>query len=106
MGATTLLSEAISSQLGGRVEKLFGITSFRVDPFLAGTGTEQNAATRVTVQQQVSKNISVIYSTNVTGSQEEVIQIEYQVRPDLSIVALRDINGTFSLDIVKKIRFK
>ncbi len=106
MGATTLLSEAISSQLGGRVEKLFGITSFRVDPFLAGTGTEQNAATRVTVQQQVSRYLSVIYSTNVTGSQEEVIQIEYQVRPDLSIVALRDINGTFSLDIVKKKRFK
>jgi hypothetical protein len=48
----------------------------------------------------------VIYSTNVTGSSEQVIQIEYQVRPDLSIVALRDINGTFSLDIVKKIRFK
>lgn len=106
MGATTLLSEAISSQLGGRVEKLFGITSFRVDPFLAGTGTEQNAATRVTVQQQLSKNISVIYSSNVTGSQEQLIQIEYHVTPDLSVIALRDINGTFSLDIVRKTRFK
>jgi translocation and assembly module TamB len=106
MGATTLLSEAISSQLGGRVEKLFGITSFRVDPFLAETGTEQNEATRVTVQQQVSKNVTVTYSSNVTGSQEQLIQIEYHVRPDLSIIALRDINGIFSLDVVRKIRFK
>ena len=31
-GATALLSEAVSSQVGGRLEKLFGITNFRVDP--------------------------------------------------------------------------
>lgn len=105
-GATTLLSEAITSQLGGRVEKLFGISSFRVDPFLSPTSTQQNAATRVTVQQNLANKITITYSSNVTGSQEQVIQIEYQVRPDLSIVALRDINGTFSLDVVKKKRFK
>src|SRR5712691_3212863 len=55
LGATTLLSEAISSQLGGRIERLFGISRFRVDPFLAGTGTgtgtEQNTAARITIEQ-------------------------------------------------------
>jgi translocation and assembly module TamB len=48
-GASQLLSEAISSQLGGRLERLFGITRLRVDPGLGGvgsTGTEQNAAAR------------------------------------------------------------
>src|SRR5262249_6088025 len=29
-GASALLSEAVSSQLGGRVERLFGLTHFRV----------------------------------------------------------------------------
>jgi len=107
MGATTLLSEAVSSQLGGRMQKFFGISSFRVDPFLvAGTGTEQSAATRVTVQQQVSHNLTITYSSNVTGSSEQVIQIEYNVRPDISIVALRDLNGTFSLAVEFKKRFK
>jgi len=106
MGATTLLSEAITSQLGGRVEKLFGISSFRVDPFLSPTSTQQNAATRVTVQQNLAHKLTITYSSNVAGSQEQVIQIEYQVRPDLSIVALRDLNGTFSLDVVKRKRFK
>jgi translocation and assembly module TamB len=107
MGATTLLSEAVSNQLGGRMEKLFGISSFRVDPFLvAGGGTEQSAATRVTVEQQVSHNLTITYSSNVTGSSEQVIQIEYNVRPDISIVALRDLNGTFSLAVEFKKRFK
>ena len=50
-GATALLSEAISSGLGGRIEHLFGISNFRVDPFLAGTTTESNAAARVTIQK-------------------------------------------------------
>jgi translocation and assembly module TamB len=106
MGATTLLSEAISNQLGGRLEKLFGISRFRVDPFLAGTGNEQNAAARVTIEEQVGHNLTITYVTNVTGAQEEVIQVEYLVRPDISIIALRDYNGTFGLDVVFKKRFK
>jgi len=47
-------SEAVSSQVGGRMERLFGITRFRVDPGLAGvgsTGLEQNAAARITVEE-------------------------------------------------------
>ncbi|MFZ0818572.1 MAG: translocation/assembly module TamB domain-containing protein [Candidatus Acidiferrales bacterium] len=106
MGATTLLSEAISSQLGGRLEKLFGISRFRVDPFLAGTGNEQSAAARVTIEEQVGRNFTITYVTNVTGAQDEVIQVEYLVRPDVSIIALRDYNGTFGLDVVFKKRFK
>jgi translocation and assembly module TamB len=106
MGATTLLSEAISSQLGGRLEKLFGISRFRVDPFLAGTGNEQNAAARVTIEQRIGNKFTITYVTNVTGAQQEVIQVEYLVRPDVSIIALRDYNGTFGLDVVFKKRFK
>jgi translocation and assembly module TamB len=105
-GATSLLSEAISNQLGGRLEKLFGISRFRVDPFLAGTTNAQNGAARVTIEERVGKHLTVTYVTNVAGAQEEVIQVEYQVRPDLSVIALRDYNGTFSLDIVRKQRFK
>ncbi len=105
-GATSLLSEAISSQLGGRLEKLFGISRFRVDPFLAGPTAAQNGAPRVTIEERVGPHLTVTYVTNVAGAQEEVIQVEYRVRLDLSIVALRDYNGTFSLDIVRKQRFK
>jgi translocation and assembly module TamB len=105
-GATSLLSEAISNQLGGRLEKLFGISRFRVDPFLAGTTNSQNGAPRVTIEERVGHHLTVTYVTNVAGASEEVIQVEYQVRPDLSVVALRDYNGTFSLDIVRKQRFK
>jgi translocation and assembly module TamB len=105
-GATALLSEAISSQLGGRIEHLFGISNFRVDPFLAGTTTEQNAAARVTIEKQVTKDFLVTYSTNATSQQYQVIQVEYTVRRDISILFLRDLNGTYSFTVEFKKHFK
>ncbi len=107
-GASALLSEAISSQLGGRVERLFGITRFRVDPGLAGVGTTasgQNVAARVTVEQQVTRDLTVTYVSNVSSTQEQVIQVEYILNRSISIVALRDQNGTFGVDIKIKKRF-
>jgi len=99
-GATALLSEAISSGLGGRIERLFGISHFRVDPFLAGTATESNAAARVTIQQQFTRNLTVTYSTNAaTTNQYQLIQVEYAVRRDISVIFLRDINGTYAFEV-------
>jgi translocation and assembly module TamB len=107
-GASAILSEAISSQLGGRLERLFGITRFRVDPGLAevgSTGSEQNAAARVTVEQQIARNLTITYVSNVSSTQQQVIQVEYNVDRNVSIIGLRDQNGTFGIDIKIKKRF-
>ena len=106
--ASAILSEAVSSQLGGRLERLFGITRFRVDPGLAevgSTGSEQNAAARVTVEQQIARHLTITYVSNVSSTQQQVIQVEYNVDRNVSIVGLRDQNGTFGIDIKIKKRF-
>lgn len=106
-GASALLSEAISSQLGGRVERLFGITRFRVDPGLAGIGatsSNQNTGARITVEQQVTRNLAIMYVSNVSSTQQQIIQVEYNVSRTISVVALRDQNGTFGVDIKFKKR--
>jgi translocation and assembly module TamB len=106
--ASAILSQAISSQLGGRLERLFGITRFRVDPGLTelgSTGSEQNAAARVTVEQQIARNLTITYVSNVGSTQQQVIQVEYNVDRSVSIVGLRDQNGTFGIDIKIKKRF-
>jgi len=108
LGATALLSEAISSQVGGRLERLFGITRFRVDPgltTLGSTTTDQNPGARVTVEQQVQRNLTITYVSNVGSTQQQVIQVEYNVTRNISVVALRDYNGTFGIDLVIKKRF-
>jgi translocation and assembly module TamB len=106
--ASAILSEAVSSQLGGRLERLFGITRFRVDPGLTelgSTGSGQNAGARVTVEQQVARNLTITYVSNVSSTQEQVIQVEYNVDRNVSVVGLRDQNGTFGIDIKIKKRF-
>jgi translocation and assembly module TamB len=105
-GATTLLSEAISSQLGGRIQRLFGISHFSVDPFLTNTTAGSETTARITISQQISHDLIITYVTNITSTQQQIIQIEYAVRRDVSIVALRDQNGTFGVDVVFKKRFK
>jgi translocation and assembly module TamB len=108
-GASAILSEAISSQLGGRLERLFGITRLRVDPGLspvASAGSGQNAGPRITVEQQVARNLTITYVSNVSSTQEQVIQVEYNVDRNVSIVGLRDQNGTFGIDIKIKKRFQ
>jgi translocation and assembly module TamB len=106
LGAQALLSEAISSQVGGRIERLFGVSRFRVDPAFSGVGSDQNATARITIEQRLTHDLTVTYVTNVTSTQRQVIQIEYNVSRDLSILGLRDENGTYGLDIKFTKRFK
>ena len=106
LGASALLSEAISSQLGGRIQRLFGISHFSVGPSVAALNTQQNSIASVTIEQQVTRGLVITYITDVNTTQYQVIQIEYNVNREFSVLALRDENGTFGLDVVRKTRFK
>jgi translocation and assembly module TamB len=101
--AAALLSEAFTSQVGAPVEKLFGVTNFRIDPFLATslatTGVTQTTEARVTIQKQVTHDLSVTYSTNAASNQQQVIEVDYSFRRNITIVALRDINGIYGVSI-------
>jgi translocation and assembly module TamB len=57
------------------------------------------------VQQQVTRNLTVTYVSNVGSTQQQVIQVEYNINRSVSIVALRDYNGTFGIDLKIKKRF-
>src|SRR6202030_1611799 len=71
-------------------------------------GTSQNATSgaRVTVEQQIARNLTILYVSNVGSTQEQVIQVEYTVNRNISVVGLRDYNGTFGIDIKIRKRFK
>jgi translocation and assembly module TamB len=97
---SALLGGALNATVSNRAEKLFGIGSVKIDP--AFVGTLGNSSARITVQQQISRQITVTYATNVNSSSQQLIQIQYALTPDMSIVAARDETGVFS--VVYKIR--
>ena len=95
--ASALLSEGLSMKMGSGVKRLFGLDRFRVDPFLVGN--ERDPSARVTFGQQVTKDVSITYSTSVSSNEQQVILIEYQVNDSTSIIASRDAEGAFGLDV-------
>jgi len=98
--ANSLLSGALNATVSSRVSKLFGGGSVKIDPSYVGSLGQSSA--RITVQQQISQQLSVVYATNVNTSAQQLIQVSYQLTPDSSVVATRDESGVFS--IVYKIR--
>lgn len=94
LGAESLIASGVSGQLTSRVARIAGISQLSVDPEL-GTNTQSPGA-RITVQQQVTGNLYVTFSTDVTSTQEEVVQLQYQLSPQVSLEAVRDQNGGFA----------
>ncbi|GGG80659.1 translocation/assembly module TamB domain-containing protein [Edaphobacter dinghuensis] len=97
---SALLGGALNATVSNRVEKLFGVGSVKIDP--AFVGTLGNSAARITVQQQLSKQITATFATNVNSSAQQLIQLQYDLNHNMSIVVTRDESGVFS--IVYKLR--
>jgi translocation and assembly module TamB len=98
--SSALLGGALNQTVSNRIGKLFGGGSVKIDP--AFVGTLGNSAARITVQQQVSRQLSVTYATNVNYTAQQLLQAQYDLTPNESIVATRDESGVYS--VVFKIR--
>lgn len=99
--ASSLVSAAVSRSVEKRTSKLFGINRFQIDPLIG----RSDPSARLTVGRRVNKNLSIIYSTNLSSSQEQVIQLEYRISDRFSLVATRDEDGAFGLDFRVRKRF-
>ena len=88
MGASALLGQAIASPVAGRLQRFFGVSKLRIDPTLPGV--ENNPQARLTLEQQVTQNITFTYITDVTSSNPQVIRAEWSFSKQWSVVALRE----------------
>ncbi|HEU5453199.1 MAG TPA: translocation/assembly module TamB domain-containing protein, partial [Terriglobales bacterium] len=97
--SNAILGQALTSASSSRVQKLFGVSRIKISPELEGTTADTNNPTaQVTIEQQVSRNITVTYITDLSRSAQQVIQLEYAINRNFSVIALRDQNGVLSLD--------
>jgi translocation and assembly module TamB len=103
MGASALLGQAISSPVTGRLQRFFGVSRLRIDPTLPGV--EYNPQARLTLEQQVTQDITFTYITDVTSTNPQVVSVEWAFAKQWSVVAQRDENGMIGMDIFFKRRF-
>jgi translocation and assembly module TamB len=96
--SNAILGEALNSTFSDRVQRLFpGGSRVTIDPQFIGA--ENNPSARVTIEQQINNNLTFTYITSLTQSAETVIQVEYNIDKNVSIVAVRDQNGVLGFDV-------
>jgi translocation and assembly module TamB len=99
----SLLSFQLSEQATKSAEDLFSIDRFRIDPYTIGASSSVTA--RLTVGKKISRNVFMLYSTNLTAQREDIVRIEWELTNDISIVGTRDEEGRVSLDVKIHKRF-
>lgn len=101
--AESLVASQVSSQVTSRVSKAAGISQLSINPVLAGGTSQGPPGANVTIQQRVTGNLFVTFSTNVASTQNQTIQGQYQLSPRVAVSATRDQNGGFGFDtLIKK----
>jgi translocation and assembly module TamB len=102
--STALIGQALNATVSSRVQRLFGVSRLKIDPNVGGALNAGLA--RVTVEQQVSNKLTLTYITNLNQSAQQIIQFEYNVDKDVSIVGVRDQTGVVSFDVLFRKRKK
>jgi len=104
MGESAILGQAVANPLASRVQRVFGLTQFKIDPSVAGSNGGPTA--RVTLQQKIASNVTFTYITDVTQTNSEIVRIQWDLTPKFSAVALHDYNGNVSLQFLYKFKVR
>lgn len=104
MGESQALGAAVANPLASRVQRVFGLTQFRIDPSVAGNNGQPTA--KVTLRQKITNNLTFTYITDVTQTNSEIVRVQYDINSSTSAVALRDYNGNVSLQLFYKFQVR
>lgn len=104
MGESAVMGQAIANPVASRLQRVFGVSQLKINPeFTNGSSTPQ---TTLTLQQQITKNVTFTYITQVDNANAETIRVEFTLNPEWSAAAMRDENGIFSINFFYKRQFR
>jgi translocation and assembly module TamB len=99
-----LLGGALNATVSSRVQKLFGAGSVKVDPnYLGALG---NSTSRIIVEEQLGRTLTLTYATNVNTTGQQLIQAEVAINHHVSLQLARDESGVFSVVLKATRRYR
>jgi translocation and assembly module TamB len=99
-----LLGGALNATVSNRVQRLFGSGAIKVDPnFIGSIG---NSTARVTVVEQIGKNLTFTYASNVNTTTQQLIQAEIAINRHVSLLVTQDESGIFSMVVKARRRYR
>ncbi len=93
-----------TSAISKRVGTLFRFDRFRIDPVASQTG-QTGTGVGITVGKRLSKDIFVTYATEPATSQQYIVQVEWRLRQNLTLVLTQAGDGTYAVDAQWQRRF-
>jgi translocation and assembly module TamB len=104
IGASTLVGQALDAAVTSRVQRFFGVSRIKIDPRLTGMASRPGA--QLTLEQQISREITFTYVTSLAQEQQQLVRIEWNVSRRWSLLAVRDENGLFGVEVLFRRQFK
>jgi len=99
-----LLGGALNATVSSRVQKLFGAGSVKVDPnYIGALG---NSTSRIIVEEQLGRYMTLTYATDVDTTGQQLIQAEVAINRHVSLLVARDESGVFSMVVKATRRFR
>ena len=80
--ALSYLTGRVGSKFGGGLQRVTGISEVRIEPVLIANETDPTA--RLTVGQNVTDQVKLMYSTNLADSNDQIWIVEYRRHASLS----------------------
>ena len=104
MGESAIVGRALADPVTNQLQRVFGVTQLKINP--AFTSGSQLPEAQLSLQQQISNNITFTYVTGLNTANAETIQVLWTFTPTWSAEALRDYNGIFSVTLIYKKQFR
>jgi len=87
-----------------RLQRFFGVSRLKVDP-QAG-GAEFNPGARISTEQQITPNMTLLYSYDLSEAQQQIVRFEWAPTRQWSFIITRDENGLVGADLLFKKRLR
>jgi translocation and assembly module TamB len=97
MGAESVLAQGVGSQVAGRIENLTGISQLTIDPL--ATNNSGQPGQQVSIQERVTGSLLFTFSTDVTTTQGQSVELQYDLNRRLSVTLSRDQNGGYGINL-------
>ncbi len=101
-GANNIFEQAIERPVSPGLQRFFGVSRLKVDP-QAG-GAEANPAARISTEQQITNEVTLIYTYDLSSAQQQTFRLEYAPDRRWTFVLTRDQNGLVGSDVLYKTR--
>ncbi|MGH9585248.1 MAG: translocation/assembly module TamB domain-containing protein, partial [Bryobacteraceae bacterium] len=98
MGESAILGQAVANPVASRLQHVFGLSEFKIDPSFQGSNGLPTA--RITLKQQITANLTFTYIEDLSRTNAEIVRVEWDFTPKFSAVATRDWNGIVGVEFL------